>query len=62
MSKAKQLLRMPCCNPTDNLVLEGAFSGNADWVVTGDQDILVLHPFRGIEIVSPTNFLKHLSA
>lgn len=51
-----------CRDPSDNLVLECALSGNADWIVTGDKDLLVLHPFRGIGIISPTSFLRHLSS
>ena len=27
-------------------------------IVTGDADLLVLNPFRGIEIVTPAEFLK----
>jgi hypothetical protein len=26
--------------------------------VSGDADLLVLHPFRGIAIVTPTGYLK----
>jgi len=44
----------------DDIVLECALSGNADFVVTGDKDLLVLDPFRGIRIVSPVAFLRHL--
>jgi predicted nucleic acid-binding protein len=25
-------------------------SGKADWILTGDADLLVLHPFRGIPL------------
>jgi predicted nucleic acid-binding protein len=46
-----------CRDPRDNKFLELAISGNADCIVTGDQDLLVLHPFRGISIVSPRGFL-----
>lgn len=49
-----------CRDPSDDLVLECAVSGRADWIVTGDQDLLVLHPFRGISIVSPQEFLRRL--
>ena len=28
--------------------------GRADWIITGDTDLLVLGPFRGIRIVTPT--------
>ena len=41
----------------DNMVLELAVSGGADFIVTGDQDLLVLDPFQGIRIVTPEAFL-----
>lgn len=47
-----------CRDPKDNMLLELAVSGNADYLVTGDKDLLVLDPFRGIRIVSPLDFLK----
>ena len=50
-----------CRDPKDNFILECALSGNASWIVTGDKDLLVLNPFRGIRIVPPTDFLKHLA-
>lgn len=49
-----------CRDPKDNLVLECAASGAARWLVTGDHDLLALHPFHGIRIVSPAAFLKTL--
>jgi uncharacterized protein len=32
-------------------------SGEATCIVTGDYDLLVLHPFRGAPIVTPQAFL-----
>ena len=46
-----------CRDPRDNKFLELAVSGRATHIVTGDSDILVLHPFRGVAIVSPSQFL-----
>ena len=46
-----------CRDPKDDRVLELAVCGRADWIVTGDADLLVLDPFRGIRIVKPTDFL-----
>lgn len=46
-----------CRDPKDNHFLELAFCSQAHAIVTGDQDLLVLHPFHGIPIVSPTDFL-----
>jgi uncharacterized protein len=46
-----------CRDPKDNQYLELAISGQANAIVTGDQDLLVLHPFRGISIVNAHDFL-----
>ncbi len=43
-------------DPTDDKSLELAVNGHADVLVTGDLDLLVLHPFRGIPIVTPRVF------
>ncbi len=45
-----------CRDPKDNMYLELALSGKADYVVTGDKDLLVLHPFENIPILSATDF------
>ena len=51
-----------CRDPRDNKFLELAVSGQAVCIVSGDQDLLVLHAFRGISIVTPRTFLDQLSA
>lgn len=50
-----------CNDPEDDWVLELAVSGNAGYIVTGDSDLLVLNPFRGVEILSPAEFLNTVS-
>jgi hypothetical protein len=47
-----------CRDPKDDKFLELAFSGKADFIVTGDQDLLVLNPFRNIEIITANVFLS----
>jgi uncharacterized protein len=47
-----------CRDPKDNKFLELALNGKADFIVTGDQDLLMLNPFRGISIVNPAEFVK----
>lgn len=49
-----------CRDPRDDKFLDVAVNGKADCLVTGDADLLVLHPFNGISIVTPDSFLKHL--
>jgi uncharacterized protein len=46
-----------CRDAKDDKFLELAVSGNADYIVSGDEDLLVLNPFRGIPILTPRNFL-----
>ena len=46
-----------CRDPQDDHVLALAVSGRADLIVTGDADLLVLDPFRGIPILTPRAFL-----
>lgn len=46
-----------CRDPKDNKFLELALSGEGSHIVTGDVDLLILHPFRGIAIVDPQSFL-----
>jgi uncharacterized protein len=48
-------------DPEDNMVLECAIEGQAQYVVSGDKDLLVLKEFRGIQIVRASDFLKVLA-
>ena len=45
-----------CQDPTDDRFLELAVNGHAELIVTGDGDLLVLSPFRGIPIITPIAF------
>lgn len=46
-----------CRDPKDDKFLHVALNGEADLIVTGDADLLALHPFHGVEILSPREFL-----
>lgn len=46
-----------CRDPKDNKYLELALSGQSECIVTGDDDLLVLNPWRGIEILTVQEFL-----
>ena len=46
-----------CRDEDDNKFLEVATSGEADVLISGDGDLLELHPFRGIPILKPAEFL-----
>ena len=47
-----------CRDPKDDKFLEIALNGEADVIVTGDRDLLVLHPFRGVDILSPREYIE----
>jgi len=47
-----------CRDSKDNKFLEVAVNGNATHIITGDGDLLELHPFRGISILTPRQFLE----
>ena len=46
-----------CRDPKDNRFLALALDSESDCIVSGDDDLLALNPWRGIEIVSPRAFL-----
>ncbi|HEY3915913.1 MAG TPA: putative toxin-antitoxin system toxin component, PIN family [Verrucomicrobiae bacterium] len=48
-------------DPEDNMVLECAIEGQARYIVSGDNDLLVLKRFRDIEIVRASDFLQILA-
>jgi predicted nucleic acid-binding protein len=49
-------------DPKDDKFLQVAVAGKADVIVSGDEDLLVLHPFSGIPILRPAAFLRMLDA
>jgi putative PIN family toxin of toxin-antitoxin system len=49
-----------CRDPKDDKILALAVDGRASCVVTGDEDLLSLDPFRGIRIGRPDQFLSWL--
>lgn len=47
-----------CRDPDDDKFLEVAVNGRADVIVSGDADLLALHPFRQIRILAPTAYVQ----
>jgi putative PIN family toxin of toxin-antitoxin system len=45
-----------CRDKKDNFLLEIALEGKADYLITGDEDLLVLDPFHNTKIVKPKDF------
>ena len=46
-----------CRDPKDDIFLDVAVAGQADVIVSGDKDLLALHPFGDIRILNPREFL-----
>jgi len=46
-----------CIDQKDNKFLELAIDANARVIVSGDSHLLDLHPFRGIAVVAPADFI-----
>lgn len=44
----------------DDVVIATALAAQADMIVTGDKDLLVLHPYEGIPILDASAALQHL--
>ena len=51
-----------CRDPDDDKFLELAVNGHADLLVTGDDDLLALNPFRDIPIVTPATFVQGVAS
>ena len=45
-------------DPDDDKFLALALAGKAEVIISGDQDLLVLDPFRGVRIVKPRTFVE----
>lgn len=59
--KATPLTESVCRDRDDDLILAAALAANADAIVTGDQDLLVLKEFQGIPILTPRDCLVRLA-
>jgi uncharacterized protein len=56
-------LAQPVCrDPDDDAVLALALSAQADFVISGDDDLLSLHPFDGMQILTPAQGLQRVLA
>jgi uncharacterized protein len=49
-----------CRDPDDNRFLEVLVAGDADLLITGDPDLLALHPYEGRPVLKPAEFLAAL--
>ena len=47
-------------DPDDAIFVEAAIAGEADYIVTGDRDLLELGSYEGVRIVTPADFVALL--
>lgn len=47
-----------CRDEADNRILEVGVNGDAELIVSGDSDVLILNPFRGIAIIKPGDYVR----
>lgn len=47
-------------DPADDMILSCALAGSASYLVSSDQDLLVVGEYRGVRIVTPRQFLLRL--
>jgi predicted nucleic acid-binding protein len=48
---------MDCRDPKDNKYLELALASGAETIVSSDNDLIVLHPWRGVKILGAADYL-----
>jgi len=58
--KIKSSFKVVAEDPKDNLVLNTAYDGKADYVVSGDRHLKGLKEFKGVKIVNPTQMIDIL--
>ena len=47
-----------CRDPKDEKILELALNGGAEYIISGDKDLLVLNPFRDVKIFTAEKLLR----
>lgn len=53
----KSKIAVIIADPTDNIFLECALDGSADFLISGDRHLLDIKVYKGIEILKATEFL-----
>lgn len=48
----------PCRDPKDNVFLALCLACDADVLISSDADLLAMHPWHGVSIITPAGFLQ----
>ncbi len=57
-ARSQQLAENACRDPKDEPFLALALSSQAVALISSDKDLLTLHPWNGLAIITPTEFLR----
>ena len=49
-----------CRDPDDNKLLAAALEGEADYIISGDKDLLTLKRFRNVRVATAAEFLRNI--
>ena len=49
-------------DPKDDAIIATAVNGQADYLISGDEDLLVLDSYAGVKILTPREFISLLTA
>ena len=60
MVSVKTKLKVVKADPKDDIVIETAYNGHADFIVTGDRHLLELESLKGTKIITVEKALKLL--
>lgn len=52
------MLVQDCRDPKDDKFLDIALAASAQYIISGDGDLLVLHPYQNIQILTSAQFLE----
>lgn len=58
LSSFDKITKNICRDKDDNNIIALAVSAKADFIITGDKDLLVLKKYQSVRIVSPREFWK----
>ena len=58
ITSGSEIAQGACLGPADDMVLSCALEGRADFIISGDQDLIELESYEEVKIVTPANFLK----
>jgi uncharacterized protein len=48
-------------DPSDDKIISAALESGADYIVTGDKDLLTIGEYQGVAIISPAHFMAAMS-